>query len=33
MTAFLKEANLLPKTFDKKTGPDKIKVEGSRKIH
>ena len=33
MTAFLKEANLLPKTFDRKTGPDKIKVEGSRKIH
>ena len=33
MTDFLKEANFLHKTFDKKTGPDKIKVEGSRKIH
>src|SRR5210317_365455 len=33
MTDFLKEANLLHKTFDKKTGPDKIKVEGSKKIH
>ncbi len=33
MTDFLKEASLLPKTFDWKTGPDKIKVEGSKKIH
>jgi diguanylate cyclase (GGDEF)-like protein/PAS domain S-box-containing protein len=33
MTAFLKEANLLPKTFDMKTGPEKIKVEGSKRIH
>jgi diguanylate cyclase (GGDEF)-like protein/PAS domain S-box-containing protein len=33
MTAFLKEAKLLPKTFDRKTGPDKIKTEGSNKIH
>jgi hypothetical protein len=33
MTAFLKEANRLPKTFDMKTGPEKIKVEGSKRIH
>ena len=33
MTAFLKEANLLPKTFGRKTGLDKIKTEGSKRIH
>jgi diguanylate cyclase (GGDEF)-like protein/PAS domain S-box-containing protein len=33
MTAFLKESSLLPKEFDRTIGPDKIKVEGSKKIH
>jgi diguanylate cyclase (GGDEF)-like protein/PAS domain S-box-containing protein len=33
MTAFLQETNLLPKTFDRKSGRDTIKVEGSKKIH
>jgi diguanylate cyclase (GGDEF)-like protein len=33
MTAFLQETNLLPKTFDRKSGRDTIKIEGSKKIH
>jgi diguanylate cyclase (GGDEF)-like protein/PAS domain S-box-containing protein len=33
MTTFLQETNLLPKTFDRKSGRDTIKVEGSKKIH
>jgi diguanylate cyclase (GGDEF)-like protein/PAS domain S-box-containing protein len=33
MTAFLKETSLLPRTFGRKTGPEKIKVEGSKIIH
>jgi len=33
MTTFLKDANLLPKTFGRKTGADKIKIEGSKNIH
>jgi diguanylate cyclase (GGDEF)-like protein/PAS domain S-box-containing protein len=33
MTAFLQETNLLPKTFDRKSGRNTIKVEGSKKIH
>jgi EAL domain-containing protein (putative c-di-GMP-specific phosphodiesterase class I) len=33
MTIFLKDANILPKTLNRTTTSEKLKVEGSQKLH